>query len=110
MNENTTQFNQTSTNREGDLIAYDVPVIRKKWKNGKFDSQTTSMKDRIRSSKSIDEVNALLEKGINTYKGVSDKTTKQWKKAADIRICQLTVKKEEVKPKLKKSTRKPVKK
>lgn len=103
------QPNQSSRNREGDLIIYDVPVTRLKWKEGKYNSQNSSIKNRILLSKSVDEVNALLEKGVNTYKNVSDKTLRQWKKASTLRIQQLDVKKE-VKPKLKKQIRRPVEK
>ena len=103
------QPNQTSTNREGDLIFYDVPVIHRKREERKYSSQASGMKNRIRLSKSIDEVNALLEKSINTYKNASDKTIRQWKKIATVRIQQLDLKKE-VKPKLKKQIRKPIKK
>jgi hypothetical protein len=110
MKEDTAQFNQTTTNREGDLVYYDVPVTHFKRKVGKYSDKTVSMKDRIRLSKNVDEINALVEKGINTYKNVSDKTINQWKKTANIRIQQLTVEKAETKPKMKRSVRKSVKK
>lgn len=47
------------------------------------------IKDRIKSAGSVDEVNALLHKGLKTYKNATAQTTRRWRKAADQRINQL---------------------
>lgn len=90
MKEYISQNNFVSTNREGDMVAYDVPVVHPKRKKQKYDNKTVSLKNHIQLSENVDEVNALLEKSSITYKKASNKTIKQWKKAANKRIQQLT--------------------
>ena len=43
----------------------------------------------IKNASSVEEVNSLLKNGIETYKTVSNKTVKMWKKTAEKRISEL---------------------
>lgn len=82
-----TSVNYTTTNREGEMVAYDVPVVRHIWEKGKSD--VAGLRDKIRTARSVAEVNAFLEKGAATYKDASAGTVAKWKRAAERRIREL---------------------
>ena len=81
--------NYTTTNREGDVVIYDVPVVRHIWSES--DAPIFSLRNKIQQAKTVSEINALIEKGESTFKSVSPKTIKQWKKMAEKRIHELTL-------------------
>jgi len=75
----------TSTNREGDLVTYSVPVIRHVWEEKRND-YSQQLVEKIRSAKSETEVKALVEKGIATQKDIGKNTVDKWKRTAERRL------------------------
>jgi len=80
--------NFVTTNREGNKVIYDVPVLRYAWKKEK-EALLGGLKERIKRAKSVEEANALIEKGTASFKGASVGTINKWKKVAAKRIAEL---------------------
>lgn len=79
-----------TTNREGEVVSYDVPVVRYKWK---VNEPKVSINDKLKLARTKAETNAILEKAMSTFKDVSNKTKTQWKKTAKNRISQIQLEK-----------------
>jgi len=83
-----TEENYTTTNREGQSVAYAVPVIRHVWKRNKKDL-VSEIRGKIRNARTIAEVNAFLEKSIAAAQSATPAVIAKWKRAAQIRVDEL---------------------